>query len=527
MTEAFCREVERSIFREEAFVKLKILCDAAGIVCPAHAEELEISSVVTDSREARAGCLFVCIRGLHSDAHVFIGDAVAAGASCILAECGADYASVGDAVYLEAEDTRRAASYLYNAWYGFPTRKLKMIGVTGTNGKTSVTHMLRAILEASLCRCGLIGTVGCESAGKHLENTMRNRLANMTTPDPEQLYRMLAQMVEDGVEYVLMEVTSHALALGKLAPIEFEAAIFTNLTPEHLDFHKNMENYAAAKAELFTQSRLAVVNLDSPYAERMLTAAKGRTVTCSTRKPAAYTAESVESIDGEGVSYLLKSVKATARIRCPIPGEFSVMNSLQAAACALELGIGARAVKDALANMAGIKGRMERVKLGIGADFTVLIDYAHTPDALENLLRTAAKLKRGEGRVVVLFGCGGDRDRGKRPVMGQIASRYADAVILTSDNSRSEDRDTIIGEILTGVDPNTPYHILPDRAEAIRYAVMNARAGDVILLAGKGHEEYEIDQTGRKYFSEKEIATRAYRARVQRKREEETTETEL
>ena len=230
---------------------------------------------------------------------------------------------------------------------------------------------------------------------------------------------------------------------------------------------------------------------------------------------------------GEGVSYLLRSVKATARIRCPIPGEFSVMNSLQAAACALELGIGARAVKDALANMAGIKGRMERVRLGIGADFTVLIDYAHTPDALENLLRTAAKLKRGEGRVVVLFGCGGDRDRGKRPVMGQIASRYADAVILTSDNSRSEDRDVIIGEILEGVDPKTPYHILPDRAEAIRYAVMNARTGDVVLLAGKGHEEYEIDQTGRKYFSEKDIATRAYRARVQRKRDQETTETEL
>ncbi len=508
-------------------MKLRLLCDAAGIGCPEDAEELEISSVVTDSREAREGCLFVCIRGLHSDAHAFIGDAVAAGARCIVVERGADYTLIGEAVLLECDDTRRAVSYLYDAWYGFPTRKLKMIGVTGTNGKTSVTHMLRAILEASLCRCGLIGTVGCESAGKHLENTMRNRLANMTTPDPEQLYHMLAQMAEDGVEYVLMEVTSHALSLGKLAPIEFDAAIFTNLTPEHLDFHKTMENYAAAKAELFSHSKLTVVNADCPYAERMLAAAKGRTVTCSIKKAAAYIAESVESTDGEGVSYLLKSKKATARIRCPIPGEFSVMNSLQAAACALELGIGVRAVKDALANMAGIKGRMERVRLGIGADFTVLIDYAHTPDALENLLRTAAKLKRDEGRVVILFGCGGDRDRGKRPVMGQIASRYADAVILTSDNSRSEDRDAIIGEILMGIEQDTPYHILPDREEAIRYAVMNARAGDVVLLAGKGHEEYEIDRTGRKYFSEKDIATRAYRARLQRKRDQETTETEL
>ena len=508
-------------------MKLKLLCDAAGIACPPSAEEIEITSIVTDSRDACAGCLFVCIRGLHTDGHAYIGDAVSAGARCILAEDGADFDAGGEILVLRSPNTRRAASYLYDAWYGFPTRRLKMIGVTGTNGKTSVTHMLRAILESSLFRCGLIGTVGCESAGRHLENTMRDRLANMTTPDPPELYRMLSQMADDGVEYVLMEVTSHALALGKLAPIEFEAAVFTNLTPEHLDFHKTMDAYADAKAELFRHSKTSIINIDSPYADRMLAATCGKPVTCSAGKTAAYTAEATATAAEGGVSYVLHSVKATMRVTCPIPGAFTVMNSLQAAACALELGLSARTVKDALASLAGVKGRMERVKLGIGADFTVLIDYAHTPDALENLLRTAAQIKTRGGSVTVLFGCGGDRDRSKRAVMGQIASRYADAVILTSDNSRGEDPEEILREILVGIDPQTPCRVIPDRAEAIRYAVMHARMGDVVLLAGKGHEEYEIDRTGRKYFSEKEIAIGAYQARLRAQNDQRTTETEL
>ncbi len=507
-------------------MKLKLLCDAAGIECPASAENLEISVIVTDSRDACEGCMMVCIRGLHTDGHTYIREAVAAGAICVLTQCGAAYEREEGTLFIESPDTRRAAAYLYHAWYGYPTRKLKMIGVTGTNGKTSVTHMLRAILEASLCRCGLIGTVGCESAGRHLKNEMRNRLANMTTPDPEQLYWMLDQMVEDGVEYVLMEVTSHALALGKLAPIEFEAAIFTNLTPDHLDFHGTMEAYAKAKADLFRHSNISILNIDSPYAKQMLAASSGKTVTCSAKNNATYVADAIQPSDSEGVCYVLRSASATLRLSCPIPGAFSVMNSLQAAACALELGFGARAVKDALASMAGVKGRMERVKLGIGADFTVLVDYAHTPDALENLLRTAAEIRTGTGRVTVLFGCGGDRDRSKRATMGRIASHYADRVILTSDNSRSEEPEAIIREIHAGVAPDTPCQIIPDRAEAIRTAVTEAQTGDVILLAGKGHEEYEIDRNGRRYFSEKEIARLAYRARLQKKYSQGTTETE-
>lgn len=493
-------------------MKLRFLCDAARIECPRELAELSVDAIETDSRRVRQNSLFVCIRGLHTDGHTYVGDACRAGASCVLIEEEADCEIPEGIAVLRTRNTRRAVSCLFNAWYGFPTRQLRFIGVTGTNGKTSVTHMLRSILEASFCRCGLIGTVGCESVGRHLDARGHNALANMTTPDPDVLYRILAEMVNDGVEYVLMEVTSHALALEKLAPIRFDAAIFTNLTPEHLDFHGTMDAYAEAKAKLFSASDRSIVNLDSPYATQMLAYANGKKVTCSYRGRADYMVEDVEMGEG-GVSYRLCSARSKLRIRCPIPGEFSIVNSMQAAVCALELGFGAAKIKDALASLAGVRGRMERVKLGLQADFTVMIDYAHTPDALENLLRTANAMRRTGGRTVLLFGCGGDRDREKRPIMGKIASQNADFVILTSDNSRSEDPMRILEEILSGIEPNTDYTVIPDRAEAIRYAIRSARADDLILLAGKGHEEYEITGEGRRPFFEKEIVREAFEER--------------
>ncbi len=497
-------------------MKLQALCDAAGIDCPVAYANLSILSIESDSRCVQAGALFVCIRGLHTDGHTYIADACAAGAVCILAETDALIDGEYKVPILRVLNTRRAISYLYHAWYGFPTGRLKMIGVTGTNGKTSVTHMLRAILEASFYRCGLIGTVGCESAGRHLDARGHNSVANMTTPDPETLYRLLAEMVDDGVEYVLMEVTSHALALEKLAPIRFEAAIFTNLTPEHLDFHGTMTAYAEAKSALFAASRLSVLNLDSPYSAYMREKSGGKVVTCSQFRAADYRAEAVQA-DEDGVEYRLRSKRAQMRIQCPIPGGFSVINSMQAACCALELGISTPRVQDALASLIGVRGRMERVKLGFDADFTVLIDYAHTPDALENLLRTAAELKNSQGRTVLLFGCGGDRDRGKRPMMGKIASQNADFVIVTSDNSRSEDPQSIIDEICAGMETRENLAVIVDRAEAIRYAILTARAGDLILLAGKGHEEYEITREGRSSFSEKEIVRNAFSERMRTK----------
>ncbi len=506
-------------------MKLKDLCRSAMLNCPSAAEEVEILSIESDSRYVSTGAMFVCIRGLHTDGHTHAGQACERGAVCLVIEEDTTEKIPDGIIVIKTKNTRRALAHLYHAWYGFPTRRMKMIGVTGTNGKTSVTHMLRAILEASLCRCGLIGTVGCESAGRHLNSQSRESLANMTTPDPRDLYRILREMADDGVEYVLMEVTSHALTLEKLAPIEFEAAIFTNLTPEHLDFHGTMDAYADAKARLFAKSRLAIVNGDSPYAGRMTADTSARVVRCGRAPSSHYTAESIEQSDG-GVTYLLCSEKSHVRISCPIPGAFSVINSMQAAACALELGFGATAVKDGLSSLTGVKGRMERVRLGIGADFTLLIDYAHTPDALENLLRCARQVVGKGHRVVLLFGCGGDRDRSKRPMMGRIAADNADYLIITSDNSRGEDPQRIIDEILLGVSNGTPHIVIPDRREAIRHAVLTAKGGDLILLAGKGHEEYEITSRGRAPFYEKEIAKEAFEERRRRANSAEVEESE-
>lgn len=494
-------------------MKLGELCRAAALECLGEALEVEIPAIAMDSGAVTPGSLFICIRGLHTDGHTYIKEAIARGAACVLCETGADPAPI---LTLYSDHTRRAAARLYNAFYGNPAGSLKLIGVTGTNGKTSVTHMLRAILETSFHRTGLIGTVGCESAGRHLSPGIQRTPANMTTPDPPVLYRMLREMVDDGVEYVLMEVTSHALALGKLDPIRFTAGIFTNLTPEHLDFHQTMEAYAAAKAELLCRSELSVVNTDSPYGAQMCRAA-GRYVTCSAVAHAAdYRAEDLRSALVRGVEYELCSEHVRMKISCPIPGGFTVMNSMQAAVCALELGIDPPSIQDALASMTGVKGRMERVRLGVGADFSVLIDYAHTPDALEKLLRTARDSAMDGQRLVLLFGCGGDRDRSKRAMMGSVAALYADRVIVTSDNSRSEEPDAIIADILSGMRHGSA-EVIPSRAEAIRQAVLTAQPNDLILLAGKGHEEYEIDRTGRHRFCERELVQRAYEERIRRR----------
>ena len=481
-------------------MKLSALCQGAAISFPSEWGEIEIASIVTDSRLASPNSLFICTRGFHTDSHELIGEAVERGAVCVLTQSDFEGEVSQNICRLSHENPRRAAAELYNAFYGKPTEKMKFIGVTGTNGKTSVTHMLRGILEASLCRCGLIGTVGCESAGRYLESQTQNPSANMTTPDPPELYRMLAEMAADGVEYVLMEVTSHALALEKLSPISFEAGIFTNLTPEHLDFHGSMDAYAEAKSRLFARCKVSILNADSLYLPIIEKNVKGKLVTCSACSDSStYHAEHIRMNGQIGVDYELVSKSARLRIQCPIPGHFTVMNTMQAAICALELGFGASAIKTALGSLLGIKGRMERVRLGYDADFTVFIDYAHTPDALEKLLRTAKDFCIEGQRVVVLFGCGGDRDRSKRPLMGAVAELYADAVIVTSDNSRSEDPHAIIDEILAGMKGNPT--VIVDRAEAIRHAVMTARPKELILRAGKGHEEYELNRFGKHPFS--------------------------
>ena len=491
-------------------MRLKDLCSAAGIKCPKKEALREIRSIVTDSKDAEENSLFVCIRGLHTDGHTYIADAIKRGCRCVLTESGCEYESYPDVLYLRTENTRRTAAYLYHAWNGFPCRQLKMIGVTGTNGKTSVTHMIRAILEEAGHPCVLIGTVGCEFGNQKLDAKSKNALANMTTPDPEVLYRILAEAVNAGAEYAVMEVSSHALALGKVAPIEFTLSVFTNLTPEHLDFHQTMKDYAKAKAALFERSKRSILNCDSPYGAYMAVHTDGHVVRCSQAVRADCYADNVSLFDSE-TAYTMHVGTQSIPIVCPIPGEFCVMNSMQAAIAAIELGVPVKTVQKALQEMECIQGRMERIDLGEVANFTVLIDYAHTPDALETLLKTARRFQqKGQGRLVILFGCGGDRDRTKRPVMGAIAANLADLVILTSDNSRSEDPNEIIKEILSGMPQKSCVRVIVDRRDAIRYAIANARENDLILLAGKGHEEYEIGMDGKRPFCEKEIVKEAF-----------------
>ncbi len=484
------------------------LCELCqGMEIPCGCENIEISGVKTDSRFVEKGDLFVCIRGLHEDGHDYIADAAARGASAVVV-CE-DYGGISELPFVKTDDTRVRVAEIYHTWYQKPADKLHLVAVTGTNGKTSVTFMLKAIFEAAMFRCGLIGTVSCYSGERRLVSNATNPLANMTTPDPEELYRMLAEMAADGVEYVFMEVTSHALALGKPDALHFDAAVFTNLTPEHLDFHGDMSSYYECKKRLFSLCDKAIVNVDDRYGATLAKQIPCTVFTCSAKGTEAdFTATEIRDIGVDGSEYRLNGDMCRFAVRIPIPGGFSVINSLEAASCALALGISPSVIKTALGTLAGVSGRMERVKLGVVADYSVFIDYAHTPDALENLLLTASAIRTADERLVLLFGCGGDRDKSKRRTMGELAAKYADFVIATSDNSRSEEPMAILCEMEEGLG-DCDHVIIKDRRRAIEFAIREAHSGDIILLAGKGHEEYEIDRNGRHRFSEKEIAAEA------------------
>ena len=516
---------------------LSRLLTEAEIPVPRGAEEVTVSGIATDSRRVMAGDLFIAIDGHHTDARTHIPEAISKGAVAVVCETAEELPPTGDVPLITVPNVRAAAAFLYDVWYSHPARRLRLVGVTGTNGKTTVSSLLHAILREWGVPCGLIGTVGCRSTdGTPLLTGEDGLYSGMTTPEPAELYALLARMAADAPEdsphlpTVVMEVTSHALKQGRVAPLTFELGIFTNLTPEHMDLHGTMEDYYAAKRALFAVSRMAVVNADDRYGRRLLSDplpiqhyhichADGAGGLLSDRIcPAGdggctrVYAEQVKMLGEDGVTFKLSSPDARLRIRCPIPGRFTVMNALEAATAALALGVAPAAVRDAMAHFRGVPGRMERVELpDTDIPFTVFIDFAHTPDALENLLRSVHDFRRKDRRIVLVFGCGGDRDPSKRKVMARIASRMADSLVITSDNSRTEDPADIIADILLGVDKESEFAVVPDRAEAIRYAVRHARAGDIILLAGKGHENYEIDRTGKHPFCERDIAVQAAR----------------
>ena len=512
---------------------LSQLLTEAGISAFAGIEEITVGGIATDSRRVRSGDLFIAIDGLHTDARTHIPEAVAKGAVAVVCEAPLPAGTAVDIPVIFVPNARVAMAYLYDALYGHPARGLRLVAVTGTNGKTSVATMLYTILTASKIPCGLIGTVGWRSTGG---GELIGGAEGMTTPDPRELYPLLARMAEDAPRdtrhppTVVMEVTSHALLLGKVAPLQFDLGIFTNLSPEHMDLHGTMEDYYTAKRSLFEVTRTAVVNADDRYGRRLLAEplpihhyhichaddSCGGSILSDRMCPGGegsctrIYAEQVKHGGEDGVSFKLTSPDARLRLRCPVPGRFTVMNALEAAAAALALGADPGAVRDGLAHFGGVAGRMERVRLpATDIPFSVFIDFAHTPDALENLLRTVHDFRRRDQRIVLVFGCGGDRDPSKRKIMARIASRMADSLVITSDNSRSEDPADIISDILAGVDKESEFAVVPDRREAIRYAIRHARSGDIILLAGKGHETYEIDRTGKHPFCETEIALQA------------------
>ncbi len=484
------------------------LLTGVGLECPANICDLTVTDIVTDSKRVVKNCIFVCLRGSTYDGHDFVQDAIEAGAAVVVAE-KVRGECVGGAAIILVDNTRHTASLLYNEWFGRPTDTLKIIGVTGTNGKTSVATMLLEIFERTGHRCGFLGTVGYMSVGrKRLEDGIK---PSMTTPSPEILYRALSRMKRDGAEYVFMEISSHALSQCRTDAIEFEAAVFTNLTEDHLDFHKNMEDYYKAKEKLFTQCRQAVVNVDDEAGGRLVRFLRGNGVffkTCS-QKDGDFCAL-LKKHTPSGMEYLLKTSEETHRVFLPLSGSFQVMNSLQALATATLCGVSLTNATAALGEMGGIKGRMERVFVHEKQSIDVFIDYAHTPDALQKLLLSVREFKSEESRIVLVFGCGGEREQEKRSVMGRIASRLADFTVITSDNSRGEKTSQIIAQILKGIDKEKPYAVIEDRAEAIERAIREyTRVGDILVLAGKGHETYQIDSKGIRPFDEREIVGKA------------------
>ena len=481
------------------------LLGKVGLGCPEDISDKAVSDVVTDSRRVTKDCICVCVRGSVCDGHDHIAEAIEAGAAVIVAE-NVRGVYVGGAAIILVENTRLTASLLYNVWYGCPTDSLRIIGVTGTNGKTSTALMLREIFECAGYPCAFLGTVGYSSVDRRFLSD-----AEMTTPDPRTLYSMLAKMKQDGAEYVFMEVSSHALVQGRVGAISFDTAVFTNLSEDHLDFHGDMESYYKAKQILFTRCRRAVVNTDDAAGRRLarfLEDSGTEIKTCSLDK-GDFCALFQKSHGYAGSEYALKTANGLYRILLPLLGDFQIMNSLEACAVALMHGIPIERIRGALRTFRGIRGRMERLCAHPKQDFEIIIDYAHTPDALEKLLRSVRELKDERARTVLLFGCGGEREREKGQMMGQIATALADLTVITSDNPRGEEPRDIINDILKGIDKEKAYTVIVDRKEAIDAAVRYVRKGDVLILAGKGHETYMLDARGKHPFDEREIVKNA------------------
>ena len=467
--------------------------------------DAEITGICEDSREVRPGNLFIARSGTKADGTQFLADAKARGAVAAVVQKRLASAPLPQIV---AADTNAAASALANLFHLLPAQKVRMLGVTGTNGKTTTTYLVRHILGKINTRCGLIGTVEIDDGRTRWE-------ASMTTPAATEIAVLLASMRDKGCRACAMEASSHALDQGRVAGVAFAGAAFTNLTGDHLDYHKTMDNYAAAKAKLFaslSETAVAVVNADDKWSDRMIRDCHGRIIRFGFGKTADYRARDV-AITSSGSNFILHTPDGRAEVNMQLIGRHNIENALAASALVGEVfGLSVHQIASGLRDAQGAPGRLQAVRLG--QPFAVLVDYAHTDDALENVLSALRPLTRGKLRV--LFGCGGDRDRTKRPRMARTAEKLADAVYVTSDNPRTEDPRSILEQIVAGFSPpgKEAAVVEMDRRAAIARILSDAEPGDVVLLAGKGHENYQIIGTEKRHFDDVEEAARVLKVRV-------------
>ena len=448
-------------------------------------EDREVENITDNSEKCVKGSIFVC----HEGAEKYLSSALEKGAVLVVAKkklcenC------------ITVEDTRKAYSLLCAEFFSHSYKNLRLIGVTGTNGKTTVSSMLYHILSCSGKKCALLGTAGYLRCDE--ENS-----ATLTTPDPFEMHKMFYEMTKCKTEFCIMEASSQGLFQERLYPLSFEVGIFTNLTPDHLDYHGDMENYRKAKEKLFGCSEKSVINLDDSCAESIIEASKGKTVTYSLKKDEAdFTAKYIRFFEGI-TDYVIVARELIHRVRLQTPGNYNIYNSMAAIIGAMECGVSIEESANALRNFYGVKGRFEILPLN--KDYKVIIDYAHTPDSLKQVLLSLSSFPKN--RIITLFGCGGNRDKSKRGEMGRIAAFYSDMVILTSDNPRNENPSDIIDDIIEGIGiTKTPVYIIENRRKAIEYALQKAKKNDIILLAGKGHETYQVTSEGKLPFDERKI----------------------
>ncbi|GGM20573.1 UDP-N-acetylmuramoyl-L-alanyl-D-glutamate--2,6-diaminopimelate ligase [Paraliobacillus quinghaiensis] len=464
--------------------------------------DISMNGLTIDSRQVKSGDLFICIEGYTVDGHDFVKQAEANGACAIVAQKALNETNI-PVIYVR--DTVRILALLANSYYDMPTNDLQLIGVTGTNGKTSVTNLLDDIFKLDKRVTGSIGTIQMKIADTIHE-------VSNTTPEASFLQKSFRNMVDQGVKTAIMEVSSHALEIGRVNGCDFNIAIFTNLSQDHLDYHGDMPSYFQAKSRLFRQlgnrydpdnPKYAVINLDDAYSENFIHATTQPVVTYGIEQKADVSASQIK-LEANGTTFILETFYGNITIKSKLIGKFSIYNMLAAATASLLAGVPLETVKEALENTTGVRGRFEPVLAG--QPFGVIVDYAHTPDSLENVLQTMQGFVKG--KIYVVVGCGGDRDRTKRPLMAQIASKYADYAFYTSDNPRSEDPDSIIADMVTGLEA-TNYEVIIDREKAIKKSITSASENDMILIAGKGHETYQIIGTEIVDFDDRAVATEA------------------